>query len=111
MGNCNCFERERVRVTAWGGEDGQDDEKNDGEGGINGSAPATTTTRLKIRMTKGQLRRLLDGAGRGSAVEDVVAEIMSMGDVHVEPVEAEIHRPPPCKLGTIQEDDLDEYYQ
>ncbi|KAL5198270.1 hypothetical protein ABZP36_001782 [Zizania latifolia] len=106
MGNCNCFERERARVTAWGGEDGQDDEENDGEGGNNGSAPSTT--RLKIRMTKGQLRRLLDGAGRGSAVEDVVAEIMSMGDVHVEPVEAEGHRPPP-KLGTIQEDDLDEY--
>ncbi|XP_006657786.1 uncharacterized protein LOC102710998 [Oryza brachyantha] len=124
MGNCNCLERARAKVTAWAGEDdgtGEDDywgaaaaefsggvaqgalstrkEKDGGGGGA--SSP---TRRVRIRMTKGQLRRLLDGAGRGSAVEDVVAEIMSMGDVHVEPVEADTHGPPPSKLETIQED-------
>uniref|UniRef100_A0A0E0LLK1 Uncharacterized protein n=1 Tax=Oryza punctata TaxID=4537 RepID=A0A0E0LLK1_ORYPU len=125
MGNCNCLERARAKVTAWG-DDGEDEfwgataaefsggggarggvlstrkEIKDGGGEGTGSSP---TRRVKIRMTKGQLRRLLDGAGRGSAVEDVVAEIMSMGDVHVEPVKAEDgHRPSVSKLETIQED-------
>ncbi|KAL5196873.1 hypothetical protein ABZP36_000385 [Zizania latifolia] len=128
--NCNCFERERARVTAWGGGGGEDDDyyyrgtapvefsgpasfrkkEKDGEGGNNvGGSPPPTARLLKIRMTKGQLRRLLDGAGKGLPVEDVVTEIMSMGEVLVEPVEAaEGHRPPP-KLETIQEDDMDEY--
>lgn len=80
------------------------------DGGGGGEGSSSPTRRVKIRMTKGQLRRLLAGAGRGAAVEDVVAEIMSMGDVHVEPVKAEEggggRRPPPSpsKLEPIQED-------
>ncbi|BAF21764.1 uncharacterized protein [Oryza sativa Japonica Group] len=139
MGNCNCLERARAKVTAWGAEegDGGEDEfwgataaefSGGGGGGARGGVPSTRkkeiikdgggggegssspTRRVKIRMTKGQLRRLLAGAGRGAAVEDVVAEIMSMGDVHVEPVKAEEggggRRPPPSpsKLEPIQED-------
>uniref|UniRef100_A0A0D9WZR0 Uncharacterized protein n=1 Tax=Leersia perrieri TaxID=77586 RepID=A0A0D9WZR0_9ORYZ len=115
MGNCNCLERARAKVTAWGGDDDGDDqdeywgataEKKD-DGAAGSSSPAR---RVKIRMTKGQLRLLLDGAGRGAAVEDVVAEIMRMGEVHVEPVEAadDGRRPPQStKLDTILED-LDE---
>lgn len=125
-------------MTAWGAEegDGGEDEfwgataaefSGGGGGGARGGVPSTRkkeiikdggggegssspTRRVKIRMTKGQLRRLLAGAGRGAAVEDVVAEIMSMGDVHVEPVKAEEggggRRPPPSpsKLEPIQED-------
>ncbi|EAZ40097.1 hypothetical protein OsJ_24540 [Oryza sativa Japonica Group] len=108
MGNCNCLERARAKVTAWGAEegDGGEDEfwgataaefSGGGGGGARGGVPSTRkkeiikdgggggkgssspTRRVKIRMTKGQLRRLLAGAGRGAAVEDVVAEIMSMG--------------------------------
>lgn len=132
------MERARAKVTAWGAEegDGGEDEfwgataaefSGGGGGGARGGVPSTRkkeiikdggggegssspTRRVKIRMTKGQLRRLLAGAGRGAAVEDVVAEIMSMGDVHVEPVKAEEggggRRPPPSpsKLEPIQED-------
>ncbi|KAF0905265.1 hypothetical protein E2562_003866 [Oryza meyeriana var. granulata] len=125
MGNCNCLERARAKVTAWGGEgdDGEDEywgataaEFSCGAQGVllarkgkygedgGGGTTSSPTRRVKIRMTKGQLRRLLDGAGRESAVEDVVAEIMSMGEVHVEPVKAEDHQPPSSKLETIQED-------
>uniref|UniRef100_A0A0E0ECD9 Uncharacterized protein n=1 Tax=Oryza meridionalis TaxID=40149 RepID=A0A0E0ECD9_9ORYZ len=140
MGNCNCLERARAKVTAWGAEEGDGGEDEfwgataaefsgggGGGGGARGGVPSTRkkeiikdggggegssspTRRVKIRMTKGQLRRLLAGAGRGAAVEDVVAEIMSMGDVHVEPVKAEEggggRRPPqsPSKLEPIQED-------
>lgn len=125
-------------MTAWGAEEGDGGEDEfwgataaefsaGGGGGARGGVPSTRkeiikdgggggegcsspTRRVKIRMTKGQLRRLLAGAGRGAAVEDVVAEIMSMGDVHVEPVKAEEggggRRPPPSpsKLEPIQED-------
>ncbi|RCV13346.1 hypothetical protein SETIT_2G338800v2 [Setaria italica] len=114
MGNCSCLER--ARVTAW---DGDEDwvlpaERSGGARGVvsteNGGG-----MRVKIRMTKGQLRRLLETAGRGGASdEDVVAEIMSIGTVRVDVVaelrhrqaEEERHRPP--KLETIQEDGVDE---
>ncbi|CAD6217826.1 unnamed protein product [Miscanthus lutarioriparius] len=111
MGNCSCLER--VRVTAW---DDVDDDlglpaERSGSARRVVSAENSGGTRIKIRMTKGQLRRLLETAGRGGAPdEDVVAEIMSMGTVRVDVEEfrhaAERHRPP--KLETIQEDDLDE---
>jgi hypothetical protein len=116
MGNCSCC-LERVRVTAWG--DVDDDwglpAERSGRASAGGvvSAENGGGTRVKIRMTKGQLRRLLERAGRrGAPDEDVVAEIMSMGTVHVDvaefrhAAESERHRPP--KLETIQEDDLDE---
>ena len=115
MGNCSCLER--VRVTAW--DDVDDDWGLPAERFAGRAAPARGVvsaengggTRVKIRMTKGQLRRLLESAGRrGAPDEDVVAEIMSMGTVRVDVEEfrhaAERHRPP--KLETIQEDDLDE---
>ncbi|CAL5062427.1 unnamed protein product [Urochloa decumbens] len=113
MGNCSCLQR--ARVMAW--DDKYDDlglpavrsgaaqrvvSAGDGGGGM----------RVKIRMTKGQLRRLLENAaGRGGASdEDVVAEIMSMGTVRVDVAEirqaAGRHRPP--MLETIKEDDVDE---
>ncbi|TKW35096.1 hypothetical protein SEVIR_2G348900v4 [Setaria viridis] len=114
MGNCSCLER--ARVTAW---DGDEDwvlpaERSGGARGVvsteNGGCGGM---RVKIRMTKGQLRRLLETAGRGGASdEDVVAGIMSMGTVRVDVVAelrqaaAERHRPP--KLETIQEDGVDE---
>jgi hypothetical protein len=99
MGNCSCLERPK-KVMAW-------DDDGDNNGGM----------KVKIRMTKGQLRRLLESAGHGgsTADEDVVAEIMSMGAVRVEVVAAaghrqaaEAHHKPPPKLGTIREDDFDE---
>lgn len=106
MGNCNCLER--GRVAAWGGDDwpewGSPDERSGGVQGMkeNGDAGGT---RVKIRMTKGQLRRLLEGAGRGSAVEDVVAEIMSVGTVRVDVADRQAERcGRPPKLETIQED-------
>ncbi|CAD6223615.1 unnamed protein product [Miscanthus lutarioriparius] len=121
MGNCSCLER--VRVMAW--DDVDDDWGLSAERFAGRAAPARGVasaengggTRVKIRMTKGQLRRLLESAGRrGAPDEDVVAEIMSMGTVHVDVVadfrhaaESERHRrPPKPKLETIQEDDLDE---
>lgn len=72
--------------------------------------------KVKIRMTKGQLRRLLENAGHGgsTADEDVVAEVMSMGAVRVEVMAAAGHRQAapvqhkPPKLETIEEDDSDE---
>ena len=117
MGNCSCLER--VRVTAW---DDVDDDlglpaERSGSARRVVSAENSGGTCIKIRMTKGQLRRLLESAGRrGAPDEDVVAEIMSMGTVHVDVVadfrhaaESERHRrPPKPKLETIQEDDLDE---
>jgi hypothetical protein len=79
MGNCSCLERPK-KVTAW-------DHDDDNNGGM----------KVKIRMTKGYLRRL--------------REIMSMGVVaaaeHRQAVEAHHSKPPP-KLGTIREDDFDE---
>lgn len=115
MGNCSCLER--ARVTAW---DDEDDDwglppagrSGGGQGAV--SAQNGGGTRVKIRMTKGQLRRLLESAGSGGASdEDVVAEIMSMGTVTVRVDVAELrqaaedrHRPP--KLETIQEDDVEE---
>ncbi|KAF8669119.1 hypothetical protein HU200_051444 [Digitaria exilis] len=111
MGNCSCLER--ARVTAWYDEDDDRGLPAAGRsGGVRGMASTQngSGTRVKIRMTKGQLRRLLESAGRGGASsdEDVVAEIMNMGTVRVDVAElrqaAEIrHRPP--KLETIQEDD------
>ncbi|XP_062190614.1 uncharacterized protein LOC133893574 [Phragmites australis] len=108
MGNCSCLER--ARVTAW--DDENDDwglpEPAERSGRARGM-PTTENggTRVKIRMTKGQLRRLLESAGRGEAPEeDVVAEIMSMGTVRVDVVKVAERRPP--KLETIQEDDVDE---
>ncbi|KAF8700440.1 hypothetical protein HU200_034380 [Digitaria exilis] len=113
MGNCNCLER--TRVTAWYDEDDDWGLPATGRsGGVRGAASTQNGggTRVKIRMTKGQLRRLLESAGRrgASSDEDVVAEIMSMGTVRVDVAElrqaAEIrHRRPP-KLETIQEDDV-----
>ncbi|OEL28786.1 hypothetical protein BAE44_0010192 [Dichanthelium oligosanthes] len=116
MGNCSCLER--ARVTAWDGDD--DDywglpaaERSSGARGVVSTGNGSGGTRVKIRMTKGQLRRLLEITGRGGAPdEDVVAEIMSMGTVRVDVVSdelrdaAERHRTP--KLETIQEDDVDE---
>ncbi|GJN11552.1 hypothetical protein PR202_ga29751 [Eleusine coracana subsp. coracana] len=115
MGNCNCLERSRVM--AW------DDDYDWGLTPAARSGEARTTAamenggmKVKIRMTKGQLRRLLESAGHGgsSADEDVVAEVMSMGDVRVEVIAAmgqrqaaEVHHKPP-KLQTIEEEDLDD---
>ncbi|CAN6199246.1 unnamed protein product [Urochloa humidicola] len=112
MGNCSCLER--ARVTAW------DDEYDDWglpavrSGGARGVTPAGDGgMRVKIRMTKGQLRRLLENAGRGGeSDDDVVAEIMRMGTVRVDVAElrqaaAERHHRPPM-LETIKEDDMDE---
>ncbi|CAN6168259.1 unnamed protein product [Urochloa humidicola] len=109
MGNCSCLER--ARVTAW------DDEYDawglptvrSGSSGARGVVPTGNGgMRVKIRMTKGQLRRLLENAGRGGASdEDVVAEIMRMGTVRVDVAEirqaTERHRSPPM-LETIKED-------
>ncbi|CAN6183615.1 unnamed protein product [Urochloa humidicola] len=105
MGNCSCLER--ARVTAW------DDEYDDWAGVARGVVPAGSGgMRVKIRMTKGQLRRLLENAGRGGASdEDVVAEIMRMGTVRVDVVELRqtaAERHPPPMLETIKEDDVDE---
>ena len=108
MGNCSCLER--ARVTAWDDDEdwSQPEERSGGARGNGGGM------RVKIRMTKGQLRRLLDIAGRGGGAsdEDVVAEIMRMGTVRVDVAElrhaAERHHRPPPKLETIQEDDGDE---
>ncbi|KAJ1291193.1 hypothetical protein BS78_02G299400 [Paspalum vaginatum] len=113
MGNCSCLER--ARVTAYDDDWGARTERFPaGAGpGARGDNNGGGGTRVKIRMTKGQLRRLLESAGRGGAPdEDVVAEIMSMGTVCVDVFDfrqaaAERHRPPP-KLETIQEDDLDD---
>ena len=103
MGNCSCC-LERARVTAW------DDDEDWGlpaerSGGARGNGGGM---RVKIRMTKGQLRRLLENADRGGASdEDVVAEIMRMGTVRVDVAElqhaAERHHRSPPKLETIQE--------
>jgi hypothetical protein len=114
MGNCSCLER--ARVTAW---DGDEDwgflaERSGGARGVVSPTGNGGGMRVKVRMTKGQLRRLLESAGRGGASdEDVVAEIMSMGAVRVDVVAAELrqaaenrHRPP--KLETIQEDGADD---
>lgn len=108
----NCFER--PRVMAW---DDADDDWGLTPAARSGEARTAAAMesggmKVKIRMTKGQLRRLLENAGHGgsTADEDVVAEVMSMGAVRVEVVAAaaEVHRKPP-KLETIQEDDdLDE---
>lgn len=108
-------------MTAWDGDDndwGLPGERSGGRArGVVSSAENSGGTRVKIRMTKGQLRRLLESAGRRGAPdddEDVVAEILSMGTVHVDVAEfrhapeSERHRPPKPKLETIQEDDLDE---
>ncbi|CAN6205592.1 unnamed protein product [Urochloa humidicola] len=108
MGNCSCLER--ARVTAW---DGDDDWSLPAvRSGAAANGGGSDGMRVKIRMTKGQLRRLLETAGRGGeSDEDVVAEIMRMGTVRVDVAElrqaAEIkHRPP--MLETIQEDDVDD---
>ncbi|GJN32541.1 hypothetical protein PR202_gb21055 [Eleusine coracana subsp. coracana] len=115
MGNCNCLER--PRVMAW------DDDYDWGLKPAARSGEERTTVamenggmKVKIRMTKGQLRRLLEGAGHGgsSTDEDVVEEIMSMGAVRVEVVAAAGHRQAaevrhkPPKLQTIEEEDLDD---
>ena len=108
MGNCNCC-LERARVTAWDDDEdwSQPEERSGGARGVV-SAGSGGGTRVKIRMTKGQLRRLLENAGRGGASdEDVVAEIMRMGTVRVDVAElqhaAERHHRSPPKLETIQE--------
>jgi hypothetical protein len=117
MGNCSC--RERPRVTAWD----DDDDHWILPAERSGEAPKTsmvgsTGTKVKIRMTKGQLRRLLESAGHGgsTADEDVISEVMGMGTVRVEVVAAARHRQATemhhkassPKLETIQEDDFDE---
>ena len=110
MGNCSCLER--ARVTAWDDDEdwSQPEERSGGARGVvsagNGGGGGM---RVKIRMTKGQLRRLLESAGRGGGAsdEDVVAEIMRMGTVRVDVAElqhaAERHHRSPPKLETIQE--------
>ncbi|CAM0144827.1 unnamed protein product [Urochloa decumbens] len=116
MGNCSCLER--ARVMAW--DDKYDDlglpavRSGAARGVVSAGNGGGGGMRVKIRMTKGQLRRLLENASRGGASdEDVVAEIMSMGTVRVDVAElrlrqaAERHRRPPM-LETIQEDDVDE---
>ncbi|KAL6840566.1 hypothetical protein ACP4OV_029430 [Aristida adscensionis] len=115
MGNCSCLERARV-VATWEEEDGSGGGDRGLPGKRSGGATGTADesddddddggTRVRIRMTKGQLRRLLESAGRrGATEEDVAAEIMSVGAVRVDAVAP--YRPPPM-LETIQEDDLDE---
>jgi hypothetical protein len=118
MGNYSC--RERPRVTAW---DGDDDHWGLPPAKRSGEAPRTamvgsTRTKVKIRMTKGQLRRLLESAGHGGSTADeaVIAEVMSMGAVRVEVVDAARHgqatemhhKASSPKLETIQEDDFAE---
>ncbi|RLN34038.1 hypothetical protein C2845_PM03G09010 [Panicum miliaceum] len=81
MGNCSCLER--ARVTAWDDDEDWGLPAAERSGGARGVAAAGNDggggMRVKIRMTKGQLRRLLESAGRGGASdEDVVAEIMRM---------------------------------
>ena len=110
-------------MTAWRDDDVDDDwglpaaaesSGRPARGVVSSSAENGGGTRVKIRMTKGQLRRLLESADRrGTPDEDVVAEIMSMGTVCVDVAEfrhaAERHRrPSKPKLETIQEDDLDD---
>ncbi|RLM85378.1 hypothetical protein C2845_PM04G27200 [Panicum miliaceum] len=117
MGNCSCLER--ARVTAWDDDEDWGLPAAERSGGVRGvvlpgsGGGCGGGMRVKIRMTKGQLRRLLESDGRGGASdEDVVAEIMRMGTVRVDVAElrhaAERHHRPPPKLETIQEDDVDE---